>query len=75
MMHFARDLRVIKPAGRNFEMIGRVLSLQHSTIALGEKLGVQSPFEQGKRLVAFKNVILQLLRKIGEFLAAGGPLS
>jgi hypothetical protein len=56
-------------------MIGRVLSLQHSTIALGEKLGVQSPSEQGKRLVAFKNVILQLLRKIGEFLAAGGPLS
>ena len=56
-------------------MIERVLSLQHSTIALGEKLGIQSSSGQRKGLVAFKHAILQLMRKIGEFLAAGGPLS
>ena len=56
-------------------MIERVLSLQHSTITLGEKLGVYAPSDQSKGFGAFKDVILRLLRKIGEFLAAGGPLS
>jgi len=56
-------------------MIERVLSLQHSTIALGEKLRAHAPSDRRGTLAALKDSLLQLLRKIGEFLAAGGPLS
>jgi hypothetical protein len=54
-------------------MIERVLSLQHSTIALDEKPGAFPDRRRG--LAAVRDAILRLLRKIGEFLAAGGPLS
>jgi hypothetical protein len=56
-------------------MIERVLSLQHSTLALGEALRAHAPSDQRKGIAALKDAILRLLRKIGEFLAAGGPLS
>jgi hypothetical protein len=56
-------------------MLERVLSLQHSTIALGEKPGAYTPSGQHKGLGSLKDAILRLLRKLGEFLAAGGPLS
>jgi hypothetical protein len=56
-------------------MIARVLSLQPSTITLGEKLGPYAPSDQRKGFGALKDAILRLLRKLGEFLAAGGPLS
>ena len=56
-------------------MIERVLSLQHSTITLGEKLRPYAPLDQRKGFGTLKDRILRLLRKLGEFLAAGGPLS
>jgi hypothetical protein len=55
-------------------MIERVLSLQHSTIALGEKPDAHVS-DRRRGLAAVRNAILMLLRKTGEFLAAGGPLS
>ena len=56
-------------------MLERVLSLQHSIIALGEEPGAYAPFNQRNGVGSLKDAILRLLRKIGEFLAAGGPLS
>ena len=56
-------------------MIERVLSLAHSTIALGEKLDADACSDQRKVLAVLKNAILRLLRKAGDFFAAGGPLS
>jgi len=56
-------------------MIERVLSLQHSTIALGEKPDAHAFTDRRRRLEAVRDAILRLLRKTGEFLAAGGPLS
>jgi hypothetical protein len=54
----------------------RVLSLPHSTIALGEKRpGVDASSDQRKDLAALKDAIHRLLRKAGDFFAAGGPLS
>ena len=56
-------------------MIERVLSLQHSTIALGEKPDAHAFSDRRRGLAAVRDAIVRLLRKIGEFLAAGGPLS
>ena len=56
-------------------MFERVLSLQHSTIALGEKLYAYASSDRYKALAALKDAILRLLRKIGEYFSAGGPLS
>jgi hypothetical protein len=56
-------------------MLERVLSLQHSTIALGEKPGAYDPSDKRRGFGSLKDAILRLLRKLGEFLAAGGPLS
>ena len=56
-------------------MLERVLSLQHSTITLGKESGAYAPSGQRKGFGWFKDAILRLLRKLGEFLAAGGPLS
>lgn len=56
-------------------MIERVLSLQHSRLALGEETETCAPSEQRRGFAAFKDAMLRLLRKIGEFLATGGPLS
>jgi len=56
-------------------MIERVLSLPHSTIALGEKPGVYAASNQRKGFAAVKDASLRLLRKLGDFFAAGGPLS
>ena len=54
-------------------MIERVLSLQHSSLAPFKKPGARD--DQVTGIAAFKDAILRLLRKIGEFFAAGGPLS
>lgn len=54
-------------------MIERVLSLPHST--LGEKLRVYTASDQRKGFAAVKDASLRLLRKLGDFFAAGGPLS
>ena len=62
-----------RPEGRG--MIERVLSLPHSTIALGEKPGVYAASNQRKGFAAVKDASLRLLRKLGDFFAAGGPLS
>jgi hypothetical protein len=73
--NFARDLRATKTGREDSKMLERVLSLQHSTIALGEKPGAYAPSDQRRGFGSLKDAILRLLRKLGEFLAAGGPLS
>jgi hypothetical protein len=56
-------------------MLERVLSLQHSTITFGKITGAYTRSDQRKGFGALKDAFLRLLRKLGEFLAAGGPLS
>jgi hypothetical protein len=75
MPQMSRAICAATAAGRILKMLERVLSLQHSTIALGEKPGVYAPSGQHKGFGSLKDAILRLLRKLGEFLAAGGPLS
>jgi hypothetical protein len=71
----ARVICLTRTTGGGNGMIERVLSLAHSTIALGEKLDADACSDQRKVLAVLKNAILRLLRKAGDFFAAGGPLS
>ena len=73
MMRQIRAQSREKDTREDFEMIERVLSLQHSSLALFKKSGARD--DQVTGIAAFKDAILRLLRKIGEFFAAGGPLS
>ncbi len=56
-------------------MLQRALPVQHSHIALGETLGAREPLKVRTVLRAFVDRSLRLLRLLGEFAAAGGPLS
>jgi hypothetical protein len=56
-------------------MLQRALPLQRQHIALGEKLGVDAPSKARALVRAFTGHCLRLLRLLGEFAAAGGPLS
>jgi hypothetical protein len=56
-------------------MLPRALPLQHPPIALGEKLGVHAPSKARALVRAFIDHSLRLLRLLGQFAAAGGPLS
>jgi hypothetical protein len=51
------------------------LPVQHPRIALGEKLGVHEPSKARTFVRAFIGHALAFLRWLGEFAAAGGPLS
>jgi hypothetical protein len=68
-------LRATNVGREDFTMLERVLSLQHSTITFGKITGAYTRSDQRKGFGALKDAFLRLLRKLGEFLAAGGPLS
>jgi hypothetical protein len=56
-------------------MLQRVLPVQHPHIALGETLDAQEPSKLRMRARVFIDHVLRLLRVLGQFAAAGGPLS
>jgi hypothetical protein len=56
-------------------MLQRALPVTHPPIALGEKLGVHAPSKARALVRALIDQSLRLLRLLGEFAAAGGPLS
>ena len=73
MMRRLRAQRERQNGREESGMIERVLS-RHSTLARGEKLHAYALSDR-RGFGRLKDAILRLLRKIGEFLAAGGPLS
>ena len=56
-------------------MLQRALPVRHPHIALGQTLGAHEPLNVRRLFRAFFDHSLRLLRLLGEFAAAGGPLS
>jgi hypothetical protein len=56
-------------------MYQRALPVSHPPIAPGGRLGAREPLKARTLFRAFIDQCLRLLRLLGEFLAAGGPLS
>ena len=56
-------------------MYQRALPVPHPPIAPGEGLGARQPLKARTLFRAFVHQSLRLLRRLGEFFAAGGPLS
>jgi hypothetical protein len=56
-------------------MYQRALTVRHPNIAPGEMLGAREPSKARTLFRAFIDQCLRLLRLLGEFFAAGGPLS
>ena len=56
-------------------MYQRAFPVRHPHIAPGEMLGVREPLTARTLFGAFVDHCLRLLRLLGEFAAAGGPLS
>jgi hypothetical protein len=56
-------------------MLQRALPVRHPHIALGEMCGAREPIKARTLFRAFIDQFLRLLRLLGEFVAAGGPLS
>jgi hypothetical protein len=56
-------------------MLPRALPVTHPPIALRETLGAREPLNVRRRFRAFVGRCVLLLRRLGEFFAAGGPLS
>lgn len=56
-------------------MLQRALPVPHPHIALGEMLEAREPPKARIIFRAFVDQALRLLRSLGEFFAAGGPLS
>ncbi|MGB6397588.1 MAG: hypothetical protein WBF73_18175 [Bradyrhizobium sp.] len=56
-------------------MYQRALPLRHPNIAPGEMLGAREPLKARTLFRAFIDQCLRLMRWLGEFFAAGGPLS
>jgi hypothetical protein len=56
-------------------MLQRALPVTHRPITLGETLGIRAPLDARARFRAFIDRAVLLLRRLGEFFAAGGPLS
>jgi hypothetical protein len=74
MMH-AKRARHKRQAAEKIPMYQRALPVRHPRIALGETLGSGEQLNARKRFRAFVDHCLRLLRRLGEFFAAGGPLS
>ena len=64
-----------KQAAEKIPVYQRALPVRHPHIAPGETLGAREPLNARTRFRAFVDHFLRLLRRLGEFLAAGGPLS
>jgi hypothetical protein len=56
-------------------MLQRALPVMHPPVALREKLGARERFNARGLFRAFVARAVLLLRRLGEFFAAGGPLS
>jgi len=56
-------------------MYQRALQVTHPHIAPGKMLVARKPLKMRTRFRAFIDRCLRLLRRLGEFFAAGGPLS
>ena len=56
-------------------MYQRALPVRHSHIARGDRLGAREPLTARTLFRTFVDHSLRLLRSLGEFFAAGGPLS
>jgi hypothetical protein len=56
-------------------MLQRALPVRRPSNAIGERLGVHKPLKARRLFRAFVDHSLRLLRRLGEFVAAGGPLS
>jgi hypothetical protein len=56
-------------------MLQRALPVTHPPIALRENPGARALLEPRTRFRAFADRALLILRRLGDFFAAGGPLS
>jgi hypothetical protein len=56
-------------------MLQRVLPVRHPRVAVDQRLGVRAPLTARGIFRGFVDRSLRLLRSLGEFFAAGGPLS
>ncbi len=56
-------------------MLQRALPVQHPQIALGEQLGAHEPSAARTLVRAVIAHALRLMRLLGQFASAGGPLS
>jgi hypothetical protein len=64
-----------KKQAAELPMLQRALPVRHPHIALGEMCGAREPIKARTLFRAFIDQFLRLLRLLGEFVAAGGPLS
>jgi hypothetical protein len=64
-----------KQAAEEIPMLQRALPVRHPHIALGQTLGAREPLKVRTLFRAFIDHSLRLLRLLGDFVAAGGPLS
>jgi hypothetical protein len=75
--HDQRQSRMIShmvPVAEN-PMLQRAFPIQHPYTALDEKHGADGPSNVRRLVGAFSGHLLRLLRLLGRFAAAGGPLS
>ena len=56
-------------------MLQRALPVTHPPMPLGKMLGARRPLTARRLYRAFAVRALLMLRRLGEFFAAGGPLS
>jgi hypothetical protein len=56
-------------------MLQRAIPVRHPHIALGQTLGAREPLKMRTLFRAFIDHSVRLLRLLGEYAAAGGPLS
>ena len=56
-------------------MLQRAIPVRHPHIALGQTLEAREPLKVRTLFRAFIDHSLRLLRWLGDFIAAGGPLS
>ncbi len=75
--HDARQTRIASENGRAEEMpmLQRALPVRRPHIAAGERLKARAPLKARALFRALVDRSLRLLRWLGEFFAAGGPLS
>jgi hypothetical protein len=70
-----RVIRALEIGRGEIPMLQRALPVAHPPIALGETLAVHAPSKARALVRAVIGHCLGLLRLLGQFAAAGGPLS
>jgi hypothetical protein len=64
-----------KQAAEEIPMLQRAIPVRHPHIALGQTHGAREPLKMRTLFRAFIDHSVRLLRLLGEYAAAGGPLS